>query len=1768
MEEKEEYVQAVRFYVTNCHQAAESKYRSKKWLCLIEEDMKSVTWVKTMTAPKRAKQTAFAVFCLVLLGACAPSLNSEPKKFMPANITVNSDIVADGVQTSTITLELADADNVPFSGFVPSINVTNTDQKNNLTCSELDTAGISNCILKSTRAETKTISITYPEGITETAQVKFIPGAKHHLVFSTPPSSGVAGQAISPTPSIRIYDQYDNIIDNASSSLIMKVYSDATCSTLASAPNTEGMNAVVTSTGLAEFAAAKIKKSGTYYLSAEDSSAPSIPKLCVGPLTFVPAPPATLAWDQAPSSTAIAGVTLTAQPRVKLLDAFGNLCTNATTSVTLSAYTNNVCTTLATPALNATSVAVVPISGIASFSGVNYTKSGTTYLKPTSGSATTSICSSLAITPSAASTSTSTIVGSSPAAANGFHASNITITIRDAFSNPRSGDTVSFIATNTGGSNVYGACTTTNSSGIATCQLKSNQAETKTLSITAPVNMAGGTVNFLPAPSTTYSSITGAGPVVANGSNSGSIQITLKDDAQNPLAGLTPTFVATNTENKNTHGACTPTNASGISTCSLKSTKAELKTLTITSPMNNFSGGTIQFVAGPAVAASSSIIGSSPVVADDVATSTVSITLKDTNQNPLIGTVPTFSASGTLNTLGTCSSTDNGGLSTCTLRSRKAESKTLSVTSPISFSGGAVSFTNGPTSPSESTLTVAPASQFANNSGTSTITATLKDQFGNLVPNKTVKLNSDRGSVDTISPATAISSASGTVTFTVKSSTNGTAVFSAKDQTGNVDISATASVNFTIHPTNSPASAAPSSVIADNVTTTQITVTVRDGMNTGIPGKTVTLSSSRGASVDTISPSTVITAADGTATFTVKSRTAGSAIFTARSVTEAINLSPTTTVTFTAGEPTAGNSALSASPTSITADGSAKSVIQVTLKDQFNNLVPSKQVSIVSTRPSQDSISPASATTNASGVASFTVTSTSTGSSTYSASVVSPAITVSQTATVTFTAGVTSAVKSEVTASLAALPSNGSAKSVITVVLKDAFENRVSGKTVALSSSRGSQDSISPASVSSSVSGEATFTVSSLRYGTATFTATDTSNSVALNSKPTVSYSSILANATAVSSSGNVTADGSSTGTVTVTIRDGGNFGVPGHSVTLSSSRGTNDTISPNPVTTNASGAAVFTVKSTLAGSATFTAENLTEPGVLAQNPSLQFIAGSPSTSLSTLSTSTTSLVANGSDAAQITVTLRDAYQNLISGRAITLTSSRASDVVSPTSVTSDAQGQAVFYVSSTVSGLSELSARVGPGTLVLTDTLSIQFQPGPASRVRYFTEPGTSTLITEAFFPAPIAKIEDAFGNVVTSYSGNVELSASTAANCSNSAPGSLSATANPQSVTLGLAAFTNVSYSQAETIYLKASASGLVSACFGPIIVSHWSPLPTANAPSARYRHTMLWTGSKVIVWGGHNGTSPLNSGALYDPVAKTWTPMSLTQAPSARSGHSAVWTGNSMIIWGGQDSSGHLSDGARFYPNTNSWQSLPDASSVISARHDHSAVLAGTQMIIFGGTNGSTDFGDGAVFDLTHSTWSALSLLGSPLSPRSLMHAFFDVPSQEVQFYGGINSNGSLSDGARFKLSDSSWTPLTSGPLSARTGSASTSSGSKLWIWGGVDSSSLADGAIYDASSASWSQINSNQAPSARSMSMAVEASSQIILWGGRDDQGPLQSGGIYTFDNDSWSSMLQDSHTPSARYRHEGVWTGSTMIIFGGCGNLGCSSVLNDGAVFRP
>ena len=56
-------------------------------------------------------------------------------------------------------------------------------------------------------------------------------------------------------------------------------------------------------------------------------------------------------------------------------------------------------------------------------------------------------------------------------------------------------------------------------------------------------------------------------------------------------------------------------------------------------------------------------------------------------------------------------------------------------------------------------------------------------------------------------------------------------------------------------------------------------------------------------------------------------------------------------------------------------------------------------------------------------------------------------------------------------------------------------------------------------------------------------------------------------------------------------------------------------------------------------------------------------------------------------------------------------------------------------------------------------------------------------------------------------------------------------------------------------------------------------------------------------------------LNTGGRYNPGTDSWTATSTTNAPSGRYDHTAVWTGSEMIVWGGIDDSGILNTGGRY-------------------------------------------------------------------------------------------------------------------------------------------------------------------------------------------------------------------------------------------------------------
>ena len=110
-------------------------------------------------------------------------------------------------------------------------------------------------------------------------------------------------------------------------------------------------------------------------------------------------------------------------------------------------------------------------------------------------------------------------------------------------------------------------------------------------------------------------------------------------------------------------------------------------------------------------------------------------------------------------------------------------------------------------------------------------------------------------------------------------------------------------------------------------------------------------------------------------------------------------------------------------------------------------------------------------------------------------------------------------------------------------------------------------------------------------------------------------------------------------------------------------------------------------------------------------------------------------------------------------------------------------------------------------------------------------------------------------------------------------------------------------------------------------------WTATSTANAPDIRYFATAVWSGSKMLVWGGFNysgfGLVYYNSGGRYDPIADAWTATDATGAPSARYNHSAVWSGSEMVVWGGYDGVAADNDGGHYDPATDTW--VPTATGI---------------------------------------------------------------------------------------------------------------------------------------------------------------------------------------------------------------------------------------------
>jgi hypothetical protein len=301
--------------------------------------------------------------------------------------------------------------------------------------------------------------------------------------------------------------------------------------------------------------------------------------------------------------------------------------------------------------------------------------------------------------------------------------------------------------------------------------------------------------------------------------------------------------------------------------------------------------------------AHSTITGTSPVVANGTDTSTITITLRDASNVGVSGVIPTFTASGSNNTYGTCSSSDVNGVSTCTLSSTTAETKALSIATPIVTTGGNVVFVAGPFAKLQLLVpgeTAAPGS--ATGKTGSPLTQTVGVPFNvivngvdanwNLVSTASDNIGITSSGSGTMPPAATLSG--GTRTFSVALTTDG-ATLTATDLTDGTKTAST-SPSITLDSFVKLVVLLPGETLANNATCRTGTVTAQVAGNPF--SITVDAVDSSCAIVNTVADTVHLTSTDsnavlpanaalvgGTKSFSVTLKTAGSRTITASDVT-------------------------------------------------------------------------------------------------------------------------------------------------------------------------------------------------------------------------------------------------------------------------------------------------------------------------------------------------------------------------------------------------------------------------------------------------------------------------------------------------------------------------------------------------------------------------------------------------------------------------------------------------------------------------------------------------------------------------------------------------------------------------------------------------------------------------------------------------------------------------------------------------------------------
>ncbi len=532
----------------------------------------------------------------------------------------------------------------------------------------------------------------------------------------------------------------------------------------------------------------------------------------------------------------------------------------------------------------------------------------------------------------------------------------------------------------------------------------------------------------------------------------------------------------------------------------------------------------------------------------------------------------------------------------------------------------------------------------------------------------------------------------------------------------------------------STVTASPTTAVADGVDSSTVTVT---GLGTNSQSATVPVAAGTPVTVTASSTTSVVTAisattdANGQATFKVTDPTAEAVTYHATIGSTAIT--QTAAVTFQAPVISPTASKIVASPTAVAADGATTSTLTVTLRDQGTTAGPiaGQAVTMTQDTGAHSTITAVSATTNASGVATFTVTDQTAELVTYTAKV--GTVTLSSPATVTFGSLVVSGSDSTVSALQSpAVVGTGGGTTVIVTLKTAGGASPVAGRTVTLMASS-TTAGVQPASGTSDTAGTVQFAVTDTVAESVTFTAKDTADSIPIVQTATVVFQasqgptpSATLSTVVIQPSSPVTADGLATANVLVTVNDSNGNPLSGKTVNVALTV-PDVKVSITPIlpsgtgvagVTGPDGLAEFQVRDTVAETVTLTATDVTDNN-LALAPTtpltVNFAAGPVDGTASTISATPSAVDADGSTASTISVVLNDHFGNPVAGKTVQLTQGDGHAVITAVSPVTQANGTATFTVTDTTPEFVGFEAiDVDDSDLAVSPTVTVTFGTPP----------------------------------------------------------------------------------------------------------------------------------------------------------------------------------------------------------------------------------------------------------------------------------------------------------------------------------------------------------------------------------------------------------------------------------------------------------------------